>query len=616
MGLKMKHKLLLPNGLYLILLATVVFFYFNSQTLITTISGNLENASRVSDEIRMTAMKTKDYLARDVAFKQLEADYKKLFNDLQGSEFLPIVRNIWKEVTEIQSLRKANDQIEAKLMELTDFSIKQSDGFIKMVSQKLADEEKRHEVSKLERLVIIGASINTASNYQLKVLFGRLKETLKAKDAMLGYIETLIQNTKKDLKSLSGTPFEGMAKAADKANLQVKDLTQSYIQNEEKSSTIQKAVFGDIDKSLDRISKVSLETSASFTDRMKRYLQIIVLVIAVTALIGIIVSGLFSRSLSRSLEGFIKGLDEAADQMTSASAQVSSSSQSLAEGASEQAASIEETSSSLEEIHSMTRQNAENANQADGLMKEANTVVDKANRSMGELTGSMEDISKASDETQKIVKTIDEIAFQTNLLALNAAVEAARAGEAGAGFAVVADEVRNLAIRAAEAARDTASLIEETSKKVRGGSQLVNATDEAFSEVAESASKVSSLVAEIASASKEQSTGIQQINTAVSEMDQVVQGVAANAEESASASEEMNAQAVQLKGMVDGLVGLVEGRERHSGGARSRMNVRERGKKSFVEPTADHRKALSVSAGGEIPPNQVVSVSDDEFKDF
>jgi methyl-accepting chemotaxis protein len=250
---------------------------------------------------------------------------------------------------------------------------------------------------------------------------------------------------------------------------------------------------------------------------------------------------------------------EASGQVASAAGQVASSSQSLAEGSSEQAAAIEETSSSLEEMASMTRQNAENAGQANILMGEANNVISKANATMQHLTTSMKEITTASEETQKIIKTIDEIAFQTNLLALNAAVEAARAGEAGAGFAVVADEVRNLALRAAEAARNTADLIEGTVKKIKEGAQIVAKTNDEFTEVTSGVTKSGKLIEEIAAASHEQAQGIGQVNQAVSQMDKVVQQNAATAEESASASEEMNVQAEQMKEFVMELANLVGG---------------------------------------------------------
>ncbi|MCP4701508.1 MAG: chemotaxis protein, partial [Gammaproteobacteria bacterium] len=198
------------------------------------------------------------------------------------------------------------------------------------------------------------------------------------------------------------------------------------------------------------------------------------------------------------------------------------------------------------------------------LMKESLEIVNNSNQSMGRLTKSMEEISEAGNETSKIVKTIDEIAFQTNLLALNAAVEAARAGEAGAGFAVVAGEVRNLAMRAAEAAKDTSSLIEGTVQKVNEGSELAIGTNEEFQKVARSASKVGELVSEIASASNEQAQGISQINTAVTQMDAVVQQNAANAEESASAAQEMSAQAFTLNTMVDEMFKIVGNKDARS----------------------------------------------------
>jgi len=186
-------------------------------------------------------------------------------------------------------------------------------------------------------------------------------------------------------------------------------------------------------------------------------------------------------------------------------------------------------------------------------------AVTRAENSMQELVQSMDAIRKASEETSKIIKTIDEIAFQTNLLALNAAVEAARAGEAGAGFAVVASEVRNLAMRAAESAKMTSTLIETTTARVKEGSALVTKTTDAFAELNLNAEKVSGLVAEIAAASQEQARGIDQVGSAITEMDKVVQQTAANAEESASASEELNAQAGQMQAVAETLMRIVNG---------------------------------------------------------
>ena len=350
-------------------------------------------------------------------------------------------------------------------------------------------------------------------------------------------------------------------------------------------------------------------------------------------IVGLVVMGIvalmsvaaffIARSIAGPIQRVSRGLVECTGQVASVSAQVSAASKVLADGASKQAAAIEETSASLEEMASMTRQNADSADQADGLMKQVGQFVGQANDSMARLSASMEEIRQASEATQKIVKTIDEIAFQTNLLALNAAVEAARAGQAGAGFAVVAEEVRNLARRAAESAKNTAGLIEGTVKKVKDGSGLMTGTREAFGNVANSAGKVAELLAEIAAASKEQSQGIDQVNTAVEDVDKVTQQNAAHAEESSSAAVELSSQAGQMKVMVEDLLGLIGGRIQKAQKPkveRSTVPVTEKPQTAQTataspapKPNAWKQPAPSAKKG---TPEQIIPLDQEDFKDF
>ena len=387
-------------------------------------------------------------------------------------------------------------------------------------------------------------------------------------------------------------------------------------------------------KDKDKLGTVEVFITTQFMDReLNRLIIDILLRTIFTDVFMVLTLFLSIKSVViEPLVRIIEGLNEGVDQVAAAAGEVSSSSQTLAQGASEQAASIEETSASLEEMSSMTKQNANNAAQANALMQEAGTSVQTVSKSMSELTASMGDILKASDETSKIIKTIDEIAFQTNLLALNAAVEAARAGEAGAGFAVVADEVRNLALRAAEAAKTTASLIEGTSKKVKEGAEYVQRSNTAFTQVVDNTSKIGDLIGEIAAASGEQAKGIDQVNIAVSEMETVTQQNAASAEESASASEEMNAQAEQIKAFVNELVALVSGKisATHPSvpqvSRRSQMVSQKSVKHLTTIPSAVHSKPRTLPSAKSAPklqhrkevnPNEIIPFDDEtDLKDF
>lgn len=319
------------------------------------------------------------------------------------------------------------------------------------------------------------------------------------------------------------------------------------------------------------------------------------------------------NAAAANLEDAMIQVDMAVEQITSASTQISSGAQILAEATSEQASSLEEISSSLEEINSLTANNTDNARQGLHLTEIAVKTVQDGRVAMERMDEAMNTIMRSSDETGKIIKTIDEIAFQTNLLALNAAVEAAHAGEAGKGFAVVAEEVKNLALRSAEAAKNTSNLIEESHKNSEMGVKIVEQVRQTFLDIATNFDKVKGLSAEIAASSEEQSNGVKQINTGVTEMNKVTQQNAANAEESASAAEELNSQSAELQNMVSSFK-LSRVQTVNNGYSTNRRQVPDR--RTNTKRLSSQNKS---SVHYEINPKQILpldDVSDSDFDDF
>ena len=367
----------------------------------------------------------------------------------------------------------------------------------------------------------------------------------------------------------------------------------------------------------------SAVANSNFTEKL------VIWVVLGSILMGLGLAYFIARAINNRLNSLAMGLSSGSEQVSEVSGQVASASQMLAQGANEQASGIEETSATVEEITAMIKKNSENAGHASEIAKEAGVLVSSGVKSMDRMSETMDSIKKSSDETSKIIKTIDEIAFQTNLLALNAAVEAARAGEAGKGFAVVAEEVRNLAQRSAEAAKNTSALIDKSKTVAESGVNVASELSKALGGIQEIAGRVEELVGEIALASKEQSVGIEQINTAVAEMDKVVQQNAATAEESSSSSEELAGQARQLDEMVAELYIFVNGHRNSS--AQELSSVTHRAKLSSIPArTRSEPASLSVkkpkvisaapgngkTSGKNLKAESVLPLDDSDFKDF
>ncbi|OPY14582.1 methyl-accepting chemotaxis protein [Syntrophus buswellii] len=485
------------------------------------------------------------------------------------------------------------------------------------------------------RVVMIYSLVNRfALDKDISSVLGTVKEMdTKIKGLIDNYEKTVTSDQERDLVNRIKKNHEQYLVNCDKmvglAAAGKRDEAMAVIQV---ANPLGQAITGDLEKLNEgemKQAKQRAEDNSRIANRAV-WLAGIITILGMVLAVGL--GLLISVSITRPINQVVSGLSDGAEQVSAASSQVASSSQILAEGSSEQAASLEETSSSLEEMSSMTKQNADNASQARSLMEEVGKYQAHTREQLENLVGAVSEVVKSSEETNKIIKTIDEIAFQTNLLALNAAVEAARAGEAGAGFAVVAEEVRNLAMRSADAAKNTSSLIENTIKAIQRGNESTQQTQNAFKDQMAVASKIKDLVDEIAAATSEQSHGISQVNIAVAEMDKVTQRTAANAEESASASEELNAQAEQMKGYVAELVQIVGGSSHavtSAGGrgasrallqtdrsGRSGRSGAKRAVLSNFKPDLKGRKLLASGRTRAVSPEEILPMEDEGFKDF
>ncbi|MCL1945832.1 MAG: methyl-accepting chemotaxis protein [Chitinivibrionia bacterium] len=315
----------------------------------------------------------------------------------------------------------------------------------------------------------------------------------------------------------------------------------------------------DVDTLIGRVSDRNLEKARKMAFFLHTGAVLSLILLGIAIVLGIGMSIFVINSIVKPISTAIKGLSNGSEQVTVAATEISNSAQALAGNATHQASSLEEISASLNEITSMTKQTADNAKNADALVQDSVEKTKDSHEAMQRLQKAVVEIQHSGNETAKILKDIDEIAFQTNLLALNAAVEAARAGEAGKGFAVVAEEVRNLSQRTSESAKKTADLIESSQKSSQQGVTLAEETALAIEKITESSSKIAAIVTEITTAAEEQARGVSQVNGSIGNVDKITQANASQSEELAASSEELNSESITMNDLVCDLVGVIDG---------------------------------------------------------
>ncbi|PLX16680.1 MAG: hypothetical protein C0601_09385 [Candidatus Muiribacterium halophilum] len=473
---------------------------------------------------------------------------------------------------------------------------------------------------RLEKITIVNDIIDLGNSIRIYCWQGMESRDTKFLDQAISYFDEVdkkivelrkLTTSAEDIKLIDDTVHAGnnYKKAIQEVLKGWNDLAELGTER----TKIYTELMTELKKYANEEAKETVEEAHNAESTLSRSFTTILVGVIIALISGILIAVFLTKAITGPINKIIADLSNGSDQVASASGQVSSSSQEMAQLANEQASSLEESSASLEELAAMTKQNSENARQANVLATEAKDNSNQGMETMKKMREAINGIKDSSDETAKIIKTIDEIAFQTNLLALNAAVEAARAGEAGKGFAVVAEEVRNLAQRSAEAAKNTATLIEESKTNSENGVKVVEEVAQALEGINGISLKVGELINEVSSASEEQTRGIDQINVAVSELGKVTQANSANSEEAAAASEELSAQAQQMKNIVNVLNSIIKGGNNTGLIMSQAQTVKTVNNKTNKRELGNKIKKSNIKAND---PEKVIPLGDDDDMDF
>ncbi len=587
-----KARILYPIiGFYVLLLLLQIVLYFYGEKMGKGLFQSVKATEELSKSFSLYRTAVEGFISGKSRYKKKKEAAKGIkFSNIgiSDAEFVKLNRML----ENIEKLRIDNLAIEKQVVDLANEGILQSDTYINKTVERLADDAQADKVTKLEKLVIAGALVNTTNNYKVLVLFNRLIEDVKAREDIVKFFKALLENVERDVERLKNTDFAQLPVIARSAALKSQALVLQYLKNLEDMERLTKEATSSLSSIAYSIDTHPVDVATSSLAKLSKSAALMSLITLVIVVIGLIFGFFSTRAVVKNLLTVSTGIDGALERVSMAAQEMTSGSQTLAGTSSQQAASVEELSATVEELSSMTNQNANNASVADMHMKDSLKLLSSAGESARQLKSSMDEIKSASDQTYRIVKTIDEIAFQTNLLALNAAVEAARAGEAGAGFAVVADEVRNLAMKAAEAAKSSSDLIGLTVQRVNQGTEIVAANLEVFNKLNSKIKEVSQLLSEVSVSSQEQSNGLRELTRAIGEIDKTTQNNAATAQEAASASQELAGLVREVEELTKELKALAGHKEasKELAGDRGQVGLAlRRGAQGMVLPSKEIR---------------------------
>lgn len=573
--IKFKLRIGLVNQVILIVIIMISLVFLNNRiNKISEKSHELINESEITQQL---AFKIDGYFNHTIDNTAVQAQYDLVVSSLSNNTLKNRLKNIWENINTIEELEDENDKLEEQVVQLTQNSVDASNNYILTISQKLADEKSRFNVSTFERSIIARANLNINHNHNVKYMFGSIKQDIELKGKFLNYLDEAILNSEKDIKRLKYTSFASLPVQSKQVNEEIKRLSKRYIKNQEEINHIREETSKTADEILSGINETNINNINNANNQTVKIIMLALLILIILSVVLILINrntaisidkfihrftnyvseigggnlginieqdllkrkdefGFISRTLKETvvkLSSTMTQINEDSLTISEIGKQLSSSSLQISQGASEQASSIEEVSSSMEEMMANIEQNTENAEKTESISKSSASGVEKVGSSAQQSLASVRNIASK-------ITIVNDIAFQTNLLALNAAVEAARAGEQGKGFAVVASEVRKLAERSKIAA-------DEIDKLSKSSLSATEDSGELMQSIVPEILKTSQLIQEIATASNEQRSGAEQINSALQQLNIITQQNAASSEQLASSAQELANRGDRLK---------------------------------------------------------------------